>query len=176
MFIHHSGGKRVIKSDSKKINVFVIDSCAIFMKKRYKDMITVPEVIEEIKDENSKLFLSIIDLRVENAELEFIEKVKNIATESGDIHKLSDTDIKLIAKALELKEKGAVLVTDDYAIQNIASLLNIQVDNILQPTIGKTYRWTRVCRGCGREVDTETCPVCGSETYLRKEDIGKDII
>jgi UPF0271 protein len=73
-----------------------------------------------------------------------------------------------------LREKGAILVTDDYAIQNVASLLKIQVDNILQPTIGKTYRWTRVCRGCGRKVEAETCPVCGSDTYLRKEEIRRE--
>jgi len=155
--------------------VHVVDSCAIFMKKRYRDMVTVPEVIEEIKDKNSRLFLSIIDIRVEDADAESVKKVKKVATESGDIHKLSDTDIKLIAKALELKEKDAVLVTDDYAIQNVASLLGIQVDNILQPTIEKTYRWTRMCRGCGRQTDHDTCPVCGSETYLRKEDIARDL-
>ncbi|MFP3909823.1 MAG: NOB1 family endonuclease [Halobacteriota archaeon] len=146
--------------------VHVMDSSAIFRKKRYEQMVTVPEVVEEIKDEDSKLFLSLIDIKIEEPSEGFVSTVNEVAARSGDIHKLSQTDIKLIAKALELE---GVLVTDDYAIQNVAGILGIKVDNILQPTIFRTYKWIRVCKGCKRVTEHKICPICGSETSIKKE-------
>lgn len=148
----------------------VMDSSAIFRRKKYDEMITVPEVVEEVKDENSRLFLSLMDINVEEPSEETVSTVKEAAEKSGDIYKLSQTDIKLIAKALEVEE--SVLVTDDYAIQNVASLLNIEVDNILQPTISKTYKWVRMCKGCKRTIEYKICPICGSETVLKKNKKG----
>jgi UPF0271 protein len=152
--------------------VYVVDSSAIFMKKQYKKMVTVPEVIEEIKDEDSRLYLSLLDIKIEEASRESINRVVEVASKSGDIYKLSNTDIKLLAKALDLRNK-AILSTDDYSMQNVASLLGIEVDNILQPLISKTYKWVKVCKGCGREVEEDTCQICGSETILRKFDYDK---
>ncbi len=146
--------------------VHVMDSSAIFRKKQYEHMVTVPEVVEEVKDEDSKLFLSLMDIKVEEPSEEAVSKVREVAAKSGDIYKLSNTDIKLIAKALDLDH--SVLVTDDYAIQNVASLLSIKVDNILQPTISTTYKWVRVCKGCKRATEHKICPICGSETTLKK--------
>jgi UPF0271 protein len=134
-------------------------------------MVTIPEVLDEIKDEESKLFLSLIDIKIEEPDDESVKAVREAAIKSGDIYKLSDTDIRLIAKALDLREKGAIIVTDDYAIQNIAALMGIEVDSIMQTGISRTYRWIRVCKGCKRPVEGETCPICGSETYLRKKKI-----
>lgn len=142
-----------------------MDSSAIFRRKRYEQMVTVPEVVEEIKDENSRLFLSLMDIEVEEPSEESVSTVKEVAAKSGDIYKLSNTDIKLIAKAVDLE---GILVTDDYAIQNVASLLDIKVDNILQPAISRTYKWVRVCKGCKRTTEHKICPVCGSETSIKK--------
>ncbi len=154
-------------SDFMSEVVHVMDSGAVFRRKRYENMVTVPEVVEEVKDEDSQLFLSLMDIKVEEPSEEAISKVKEVAAQSGDIHKLSHTDIKLIAKALELK--GSVLVTDDYSIQNVAGLLNIKVDNVLQPAISRTFKWVRVCKGCRRTTEHEICPVCGSETSVKKQ-------
>lgn len=143
-----------------------MDSSAIFRKKKYEQMVTVPEVVEEVKDEDSMLFLSLMDIKVEEPSEESVSRVREVAARSGDIYKLSNTDIKLIAKALELEE--SILVTDDYAIQNIASLLDIEVDNILQPAISRTYKWIRVCKGCKRATEHKICPICGSETVIKK--------
>ncbi|MFO7967855.1 MAG: ribonuclease VapC [Archaeoglobaceae archaeon] len=148
-------------------NVHVMDSGAIFRNKRYEQMVTVPEVVEEVKDEDSMLFLSLMDIEVEGPSEVSVSKVREVAAESGDVHKLSKTDIKLIAKALDLDE--SILVTDDYAIQNVARLLNIKVDNVLQPVISRTFKWVRVCKGCKRTTEREICPVCGSETSVKKQ-------
>ena len=153
------------------MKVFVIDSSVIFLRKaHYGRMVTIPEVIDEIKDEYSRLYLSLLDLRVEEASNESIEKVVKVAKRTGDIHKLSDTDIKLLAKALDEIKRGndAVLVTDDYSIQNVAMFLGLKIENIIQPTISKVFKWVKVCRGCGRKIEGDICPVCGSEAVLRR--------
>ncbi len=138
----------------------------IFMRKAFfKDMITIPEVIEEIKDENSKLYLSLLNIKVEEAKREFIEKVREVAKKTGDIFRLSETDIKLLAKALEY---NATIVTDDYSIQNVAKELNLRFENVIQKGIEKEFKWIRVCIGCGRETENEICEICGSETKLRR--------
>ncbi len=153
------------------MKVFVIDSSVIFLRKaHYGKMVTIPEVVDEIKDENSRLYLSLLDLKVEEATNESIERVIKVAKKTGDIHKLSDTDIKLLAKALDEMKKGneAVLVTDDYSIQNVAMFLGLKIENIIQPTISKVFKWVKVCKGCGRKVEGDICPVCGSEAILRR--------
>jgi len=146
--------------------MFVIDSTAIFLRKAIFDkMITIPEVIDEIKDPDSRLYLSLLDIRVEEAKREFIEKVKEVAKRTGDIYRLSDTDIKLLAKALEY---NAVIVTDDYSIQNVAKKLNLRFEKVIQRGIEKEFKWVRVCIGCGRRTENEICEVCGSPTKLRR--------
>ncbi len=151
--------------------IHVIDTSTIFMRKAcYENMVTVPEVVDEIKDENSQFYYSLLNLRVEEASEKNVERVIKVAKKTGDIHKLSNTDIKLIAKALDEVERGedVILVTDDYSIQNVAMVLGLNVDNVVQPKISKRFRWIKVCRGCGRAVDGDICPVCGSETIVRR--------
>ena len=153
------------------MKVFVIDSSVIFLRKAYYGkMVTIPEVVDEIKDENSRLYLSLLNLKVEEASDESIRRVIKVAKRTGDIHKLSDTDIKLLAKALDEMKKGneAILVTDDYSIQNVAMFLGLKIENIIQPTISKVFKWVKVCKGCGRKIEGDVCPVCGSEAVLRR--------
>ena len=154
----------------KKV-VYIIDSCVIFLRKAvYDEMVTIPEVISEILDENSKLYLSVKNLRVESASNESIREAMDIAKETGDIHKLSDTDIKLIAKALDELKRGndVVIVTDDYAIQNVAKRIGIKFEGVIQKKISKEYKWVKVCSGCGRKIKSDICPICGSEAVIRR--------
>ena len=149
--------------------VYVIDSPAVFLRKVHGEAVTVPEVVDEILDDESRLYLSLKDIKVEEAKESYISRVISVAKRTGDIYKLSETDIKVLAKALELKGLGdAVLVTDDYSIQNVAKVLDIKVEAVVQPGISKAFKWVKVCKGCGRRVDGDVCPVCGSEVVLRR--------
>ena len=91
-----------------------------------------------------------------------VEKVVRAAGETGDGDVLSDTDIRLIAAAFEL---SGTLVTDDYAMQNVANHLGVTVEAIAQDGISEQRNWTFQCSGCGREFDEqkERCPICGSD-------------
>jgi len=153
------------------VRIYVLDSTAIFQRKAvYEEMVTVPEVVSEILDENSSLYLSVKGLRVESASQKNLRLVMEVSAKTGDIYRLSETDMKVIAKALDEREKGrkVVLVTDDYSIQNVALALGIEFEGVIQQGISKALRWMRVCRGCGRKIDSEICPICGCEAIVRK--------
>ncbi len=149
--------------------IHVIDSTVVFQRKIHGKVVTVPEVVDEIKDEDSRLYLSLHSVRVKKASRKNIARVLEMAKKTGDIHRLSETDVRLIARSLDETEKGeVVLVTDDYSIQNIARLFGIKIETITQPGISKAFKWIKVCRGCGREMVDDVCPVCGSEAVLRR--------
>ncbi|MDW7990391.1 MAG: NOB1 family endonuclease [Archaeoglobaceae archaeon] len=153
------------------VRVYILDAGAIFQKKAvYENMVTVPEVVSEILDENSTLYLSVKNLRVECASEKSIEMVKKVSRKTGDIYRLSETDLKVLAKALDEKNSGndPVIVTDDYSIQNVAVTLGIEFECVVHSKISKGFKWMKTCKGCGRRVDTDLCPVCGSETVLRR--------
>ncbi|PXF62058.1 MAG: hypothetical protein C4B59_00100 [Candidatus Methanogaster sp.] len=129
-------------------------------------IITTPEVVSELVDMKSKMaFEDALEsgVEVELPLANLITEVRSHASRTGDIERLSDTDIGILAKALEY---GGILCTDDYAIQNVAESLGIKTEPILQDGIKETFEWGRRCKGCGRrfEGDVRICPICGSET------------
>ncbi len=150
--------------------VYVIDTSAVFLRKIPEKSVTVPEVVDEIIDEESKLYFQISNVRVECSRPEYVLRIKRVAKETGDVYRLSNTDVKVLAKALELKEKGfeVSIVTDDYSIQNVAKVIGVGIESIIQKGISKAFKWVKVCKGCGRKVEGDVCPVCGSEVVLRR--------
>ncbi|MFW6265787.1 MAG: NOB1 family endonuclease, partial [Halanaeroarchaeum sp.] len=91
-----------------------------------------------------------------------LQTVRQAAKRTGDATVLSETDVRLLAAALEL---DATLVTDDYAMQNVADDLDLAVEVVAQEGITERRDWRYQCRGCGREFDEhrERCPICGSQ-------------
>ncbi len=130
------------------------------------DLITVPEVLEEAKDLCSKLELETAVLsgkvRVVEPSNDSIAKVREKAGQTGDV--VSKTDVKLLALALDFNAEGAELLTDDYAIQNLATMMKIPYRRVAMPGIKEVLRWESVCMACGRRypTPTTTCLACGS--------------
>ncbi|MFB6072657.1 MAG: NOB1 family endonuclease [Halobacterium sp.] len=91
-----------------------------------------------------------------------LREVRTAAKRTGDDRELSGTDRRLLAAAMEL---DATLVTDDYAMQNVADELGVPVDAVAQSGIAERRDWQFQCQGCGREFEEsrERCPVCGSD-------------
>ncbi|MBU13209.1 MAG: nucleotide-binding protein [Nitrosopumilales archaeon] len=105
-------------------------------------------------------------LTISNPESEFIEIVRNTANESGDLHELSVEDISIIALSLKL---GAELITDDFAVSNVAKNLNIQVFPVMTDGIKNIVSWTYYCPGCNNNFsESIKCPKCGN-TLKRKK-------
>ncbi|GAA0206715.1 NOB1 family endonuclease [Halobaculum roseum] len=91
-----------------------------------------------------------------------IGRVRSAAEETGDLTELSDTDLRLLAAAFEL---DATLVTDDYAMQNVAERMDVRVRVIAREGISEERDWQFQCTGCGRTFDEnrDRCPICGSD-------------
>lgn len=89
-------------------------------------------------------------------------RVEAAARETGDLASLSPVDRDVLALALQL---DAPVLTDDYAMQNVAAHLGLPYETGVLPGIQRTVGWRFRCRGCGRfwGQPREVCPVCGSE-------------
>jgi UPF0271 protein len=145
--------------------MYVLDSSAFINEFHTEETIsTVPLVREELEDESAYRFdaLEGSGMHLHIPDEGTVERIERAARETGDLDELSQTDIRLIAAAFELDGN---LVTDDYAMQNVAEKLNVSVEVIARDGIEEQRVWTYQCQGCGREFDEkhDRCPICGSE-------------
>ena len=161
----------------KKTKIFVLDSSAILSGKPIDldnaKMITAPGIYKELKpggrDYQSFQLLIERGLSIQTLSKESYDKIKKISGKTGDVNRLSKTDIEILALALDINkadEKEAIILTDDYSIQNVANVLNIKFETISQSGITKKFKWTCRCRGCGKNFkeNIRICPICGAET------------
>ncbi|MFA5236234.1 MAG: nucleotide-binding protein [Methanoregula sp.] len=123
---------------------------------------TTPSVVEELVDLKSKCRYDLLvnaGLIVLSPAAQELARVKEAARKSGDLPVISATDCDILALAGEL---GATIFTDDFAIQNVAAVLGIAVQPLMQRA-AKKITWKYRCSGCGRYFKTDgECPVCGS--------------
>ncbi|MCK4808996.1 MAG: NOB1 family endonuclease [Candidatus Aenigmarchaeota archaeon] len=151
--------------------IYVLDSTAFL--ENYSDAFvdkacaTVYNVAEEIKSPYARIQFDMLQkagLSILAPDDASLKAVTETVKKTGD--KLSSTDISVIALALEFKGKGkkAVIVTDDYGIQNVAKSLGVKFMPVSQKGISRSLEWKRKCTACGKDTGEEICPVCGSET------------
>ncbi|MFC2154819.1 NOB1 family endonuclease, partial [Candidatus Altiarchaeota archaeon] len=130
-------------------------------------------VLEEIRGEEEDLKIQ-ISLKEQVLEIldpsnECKKRAILASKESGDYSSLSNTDIDVLALALE---EDAVILTDDYAIQNTAKHLHIESLGVSQPEIKEKWVWQQKCEGCGRKYPPDTkgeCPICGSNIKRKRQ-------
>ncbi|MFW6435139.1 MAG: NOB1 family endonuclease [Halovenus sp.] len=144
--------------------MYVLDSSA-FINEYHTDakIASIPLVREELEDESAYRFdaLEGSGMHLHIPDSETVERIERAARETGDLAELSRTDVRLIAATFEL---DGTLVTDDYAMQNVADKLDVAVEVIAQEGIEEQREWRFQCQGCGREFDEnhDRCPICGS--------------
>ncbi|HID25518.1 MAG TPA: NOB1 family endonuclease [Thermoplasmata archaeon] len=162
------------------MTVFVLDTSAILSGKPidiHGKLVTVPSVEKEMmKEENDRrafVFLKVKGLKVYTPSEEAVALVENVARQSGEEKRLSFTDKEVLALAVDMKKKEDVcLLTDDYSMQNMATLLGITYEGFSQHGILEQFIWKYRCIGC-KKVFKEympSCPVCGSslKTVVKK--------
>lgn len=164
------------------MSIYVLDSSAIinYLNRYYApglQLYTTNSVLIEVKSLLSQLRLEYLlsrgELRVRDPSKDAINKVKEIAQYTGDLFKLSRTDIDVIALALDLRKLGfkVIIVTDDYAIMNLASKLSIPFKSALMSPISEYRERILMCPTCGYRVRLSSqnesipssCPRCGSD-------------
>ncbi len=167
--------------------VFILDATALISgldpNVINRTLWTVAEVIDEIKDSRNKLR---IEMAIENKTIKIgrpsataIDKIKQTAEKSGDIIVLSDTDIKVLSLALDLKEAGheVVILTDDYSVQNVASRLKIESKAYTTAGIRYEINWELYCPSCFHSIEMRNtkrkqifCEICGTKMKRRPYD------
>jgi UPF0271 protein len=127
---------------------------------------TTPPVFEEVKHIKKshgaiEALLESNTLQVVNSDRKSIEKVIAAAKMTGDYVKLSQADISIIALALQLE---IVLMTNDYAVANVASTLKIPVKSTSGKGIKETRKWIAYCSACGKTFgpNAKECRLCGN--------------
>lgn len=164
---------------------YVLDASAFIngfqMSSNYN--FTVPEITAEIKDFESRLkFDSAINeglVKIEDVESDYVSKVNEIISRSGDVLRLSEPDKKLIALAYKLSDMGenVKVITDDYTIQNTLKIIGISYSGIITEGIKEVYNWRKVCEGCKKEFDEDypfdDCEICGSKIFKKRIKVNK---
>jgi UPF0271 protein len=119
-------------------------------------------------------------IRVETPDKSLLEKVKAAASTVGDSFFLSDTDIQVLALALQLKMQGylPLIATDDYSIQNVANQMGIEFASLATFGIRRRLQWMRYCPACHKKYPADykfaRCEVCGTE--LKRKPYRKEFI
>jgi UPF0271 protein len=106
----------------------------------FEDVYTVQDVIDEVKDRMTSMKLSALlkELKVVEPEQGLVDEIKSLAEETGDLSRLSETDIKVLALA---KQTGGTIISDDYGVQNVAGHAGIEFVSVFNPTIKKLKKW-----------------------------------
>ncbi|MDK2937936.1 MAG: endoribonuclease Nob1 [Methanolobus sp.] len=153
---------------------YIADSAVFIMGSGIEPyrIITIPSVVNELKSSEAAMRFDLAresGARVEIPEDSFREKVMQTANKTRDCEELSSTDIDILAKALEYKG-NSVLLTDDYAVQNVAKVLGLEVKPVAQKKIKDVLVWQKQCTGCRKKFDSgDICPVCGSPLKKRRK-------
>lgn len=141
--------------------------------RKFDEMLTVQDVIEEVRDRITAMKLSGLKLKIIEPKKESIEEIKKVAGETGDLEKLSKTDLKILALA---KENKCTIISDDYNIQNVAERIGINYISIFSKKITKLIKWKKFCKNCKKYFEKEKfCSVCG-EKLIRVPAEAKDIL
>jgi UPF0271 protein len=164
-----------VKTDKR---VIVLDTSALLAGfdpfSISEEQYTIPMVKEEITRGSMlgfrfKTAMESGKLKVKAPDKTSLDAVKNSANVMGDSFFLSETDLQILALALELKTEGysPTIATDDYSIQNVADQLNIEFVSLATFGIRFRLRWLRYCPACRRKYPADykfsKCEICGTE-------------
>jgi UPF0271 protein len=131
---------------------------------------TTPLVYDEIKHIKKShdalgILLETKRLSMIEPEKEFTEVVIKMSKTTGDFNQLSKEDMSSIALCLQLNGE---LITDDFAVSNVAKNLGLRVSPIMTLGIKDVGNWIHYCPGCHKNFSKSTeCPICGNQ--LRKK-------
>jgi UPF0271 protein len=110
-------------------------------------------------------------LQIRDPSKDSISIVRDTAERTGDSTTISEQDVSIIALALENKIE---LITDDFAVTNVAKQLKIKTSSLMTQGISTVGKWVSYCSMCGKEFSKEKeCPICGNR--LNRKLIKKSI-
>jgi len=82
------------------------------------------------------------------------------AKDTGDFPQLSKQDISIIALCIEMNGE---IITDDFAISNVAKNLGLKISPIMTQGIKDVGKWVHYCPACRtNHMNKKECPMCGT--------------
>tara|TARA_B110000444_G_scaffold261499_1_gene314254 strand:- start:43013 stop:43513 length:501 start_codon:yes stop_codon:yes gene_type:complete len=109
--------------------------------------------------------------------IQWLEDAKAVASASGDLPRLSDVDLDVLALAVGLSVE---LVTDDYRLQNAFKHHGGQVRSVNTKGAKQVWKWELRCTGCratfpvpkdakrAKRGAVGECERCGSPTEIKR--------
>lgn len=167
------------------MKVLVLDTSAFIMgldpQGLHLDAFSVPEVVEELKEVSPSYRLAASSssgkLKIQSPTSSAMKEVANKANSLGDKRKLSKADSSILALALDLQRDGktAIIVSDDYAVQNVAEEIGLSYQSLATGGIRQKFKWVYYCPACFKRYssDVQVCTICGTKLrrkISRKED------
>jgi UPF0271 protein len=147
------------------------------------DSYSVPEVTDELRQQTGPSYRLAISsssgkLRIEAPSEASLNEVSERARVLGDKVVLSKADMSVIALALDLRSRGKspIIVSDDYAVQNVADAFDFVYQSLATFGIRQRFNWVYYCPACFRRYatgDHEVCQICG--TKLKRKPLDKQV-
>ncbi len=99
-------------------------------------------------------------LKIREPEKESTEAAIKAAKDTGDFPQLSKQDISIIALCIEMNGE---IISDDFAISNVAKNLGLKISPIMTQGIKDVGKWIHYCPGCRtNHINKKECPICGT--------------
>ena len=124
------------------------------------------------------MLIQAIDIEWRDVTEQWLEKAKECAAESGDLPRLSDVDLDVLALALGLE---LALVTDDYRLQNTMNAAGKTSKSVGTAGAKQVWKWELRCTGCraaqdvpedvsrSKKGEVGDCDRCGSPLVLKRK-------
>jgi UPF0271 protein len=143
---------------------------------------SVPEVSDELRQQTGPSYrLSVSTasgkMKIQSPSRSSLNEVLDEARALGDKVVLSGADRSIVALALDLSKEGKtpIIVSDDYAVQNVAEALELKYQSLATFGIREKFNWVLYCPGCFRKYpngEAQDCLVCG--TKLKRKPVDKE--
>jgi len=99
-------------------------------------------------------------LKIREVARESTEAATKAAKDTGDFPQLSKQDISIIALCIEMNGE---IISDDFAISNVAKNLGLKISPIMTQGIKDVGKWIHYCPGCRtNHTNKKECPMCGT--------------
>ncbi len=152
----------------------VLDTTAFYAGVPYsnttENLVTTPDVINEVSNERTRSLIEVSKLNVLQGTPDALKKVKDAARNTGD-NTMSKADLSVLALCLSIAADGneAILLSDDFAVENVASRLGIKARPLMTGGIKTAAEWIFFCPACGKKYSKPRpdCLVCGTKLEKR---------
>ncbi len=145
----------------------ILDASAFYAGVPFRssdDCLTTPLVYDEIRHikRDYDAIGTLLDtnrLHIREPDAASTRMATDAARDTGDLPQLSRQDISVIALGIEMKGE---IISDDFAISNVAKNLGLKISPVMTRGITDVGRWIHYCPACKTRQTGKECLVCGT--------------